>query len=418
MPSACYDGAGDVGGTSSRLVDSVVGARPNATKLARPDDRRGTVSSTEIIGRVNRAPGTPTDERTARAGAKPRPLLSVVVPAYNEAAIVEKNLARLCQYMESLEDECRWEIVFVNDGSIDGTGELAEAFARTRSNIQVLHHVVNFGLGQAIKFAFNHCHGDYIVTLDLDLSYSPEHIRELLAKIRATRAKIVVTSPYMKGGRISSVPWLRRTFSVLANRFLSLAARGNLSTLTSMVRIYDARFVRALNLKAMGMEVNPEAIYKAMLLRARIEEIPAHLDWTLQNAEGAKRKSSMRLLRHSMATLLSGFLFRPFMFFIVPGAVLLLLSLYLGAWIVAHVVRHYHLLTQYDWPPVRASWAVAAAYNERTHAFVIGGMLLMLAIQLISLGILALQSKSYFEEIFHLGTTVYRYLQEDRRAGK
>jgi len=124
------------------------------------------------------------------------------------------------------------------------------------------------------------------------------------------------------------------------------------------------------------------------------------------------------LMRHTIATLLSGFLFRPFMFFIVPGAMMLLLSLYLGAWMVAHVVRHYHLLTQYDWPPARASWAVAAAYNERTHAFVIGGMLLMLAIQLISLGILALQSKSYFEEIFHLGTTVYRYLQEDRRAGK
>src|SRR5436309_13272520 len=163
------------------------------------------MNTTESIP-VAQTPSRPLSvERAAAPLALSRPLLSVVVPAYNEAAIVEKNLARLCQYMESLEDECRWEIVFVNDGSIDGTGELAEAVARTRSNIQVLHHVVNFGLGQAIKFAFNHCHGDYIVTLGLDLSYSPEHIRELLAKIRATRAKIVVTSPYMKGGRISSV---------------------------------------------------------------------------------------------------------------------------------------------------------------------------------------------------------------------
>jgi glycosyltransferase involved in cell wall biosynthesis len=350
------------------------------------------------------------------AGRAPRPLLSVVVPAYNEAAIVEKNLARLCEYMQTLEDECRWEIVFVNDGSTDGTGELAEAFALTRDNIRVLHHPTNFGLGQAFKFAFSHCRGDYIATLDLDLSYSPEHIRELLVRIRTTRAKIVLTSPYMKGGRISSVPWMRRTFSIAANRFLSLAARGNLSTLTSMVRIYDGKFLRGLNLKAMGMEVNPEAIYKAMLLRARIEEIPAHLDWSLQNAEGARRRSSMRLLRHTVATLFSGFLFRPFMFFVIPGAVLLLMALYLGAWMVVHVVRHYQALTQYDFPPARASWAVAAAYDERTHAFVIGGMLLMLAIQLISLGILALQSKNYFEEIFHLGTTMYRSLQQDERG--
>jgi glycosyltransferase involved in cell wall biosynthesis len=354
----------------------------------------------------------------AVAAAAVRPLVSVVVPAYNEAAIVEKNLRTLCEYMVSLEAECRWEIVFIDDGSTDGTGDLAEGFAEGKSNIRVLHHPVNFGLGQAIKSAFNACRGDYIVTVDLDLSYSPEHIRELLAKIQATKAKIVVTSPYMKGGRISAVPWHRRAFSVYANRFLSLTARGNLSTLTSMVRIYDARFARSLNLKAMGMDVNPEAIYKAMLLRARIEEIPAHLDWTLQNAEGIKRKSSMRLMRHTVATLFSGFLFRPLMFFVVPGAVLLLMSLYLGAWIIAHVVRHYQLLTQYDWAPARASWAVAAAYNERTHTFVIGGMLLMLAIQLISLGILALQSKSYFEEIFHLGTTMYRHLQDDRRTRK
>src|SRR5688572_19422857 len=159
------------------------------------------------------ANGRRSDAAVAPA-APARPLVSVVVPAYNEAAIVEKNLRRLCEYMVSLETECRWEIVFINDGSTDGTGDLAEAFAEGMSNIRVLHHPVNFGLGQAIKSAFNACRGDYIVTVDLDLSYSPEHIRELLAKIQATKAKIVVTSPYMKGGRISAVPWHRRAFSV------------------------------------------------------------------------------------------------------------------------------------------------------------------------------------------------------------
>src|SRR5882762_9392586 len=159
----------------------------------------------------------PADHDNGAPAARPKPLVSVVVPAYNEEAIVARNLASLYEYMESLEDECRWEIILVNDG----TGELAEAFARGRSNVRVLHHAVNFGLGQAIRFGFNHCRGDYIVTLDLDLSYSPEHIRELLAKIQETKAKIVVTSPYMEGGRISNVPWLRRTSSVLANRFLS-----------------------------------------------------------------------------------------------------------------------------------------------------------------------------------------------------
>ncbi|TMK52961.1 MAG: glycosyltransferase family 2 protein [Actinobacteria bacterium] len=348
--------------------------------------------------------------------APSRPMVSVVVPAYNEAAIIEANLAALCGHMESLEDEYRWEIVVVDDGSTDQTGPLAEAFSRGRTNVRVLRHVVNFGLGQALRFAFNNCRGEYILTMDVDLSYSPDHIRGLLTKIRATRAKVVVASPYMKGGHISNVPWLRRMLSVWANRFLSATAKGGLSTLTSMVRVYDARFVRGLNLRSMGMEISPEVIYKAMLLRARIEEIPADLDWRLQNAAGPSRKSSMKVLRHTMSTLLSGFLFKPFMFFIIPGFVLLMFSLYVNVWMLVHFFEAYQRFPQFTWFFTRASAAVATAYQEAPHTFLVGLMSLTVAIQLISLGILALQSKRYFEEIFHLGTTIYRSTRDDGGA--
>ena len=202
-----------------------------------------------------------------------KPFVSLVVSAYNEAAVVERNLVKLCQYMKSLEDEYQWELIFVNDGSTGETGELAEAFATTRPNMHVFRHMTNFGVGQAFKLAFEHCRGDYIVTLDMDLSYSPDHIRKLLTKIRESGAKIVVASPYMKGGAVSNVPWLRRILSVCANRFLARTAKGNLSTLTSMVRAYDGKFVKSLNLRSLGMEVNPEVIYKAKLLHARIEEV-------------------------------------------------------------------------------------------------------------------------------------------------
>lgn len=353
------------------------------------------------------------EESDGADGEKYRPLVSMVVCAYNEAPIVEKNLARLCEYLESLADEYRWEIIFINDGSTDATGELAEAFAKSRDNIYVMHHMINFGLGQALKFAFNHCRGDYVVTLDLDLSYSPDHIQKLLNKIRETKAKIVVTSPYMEGGKISNVPWLRRTLSIWANRFLSIASKGNLSTLTSMVRAYDGKFLKTLNLNSMGMEINPEIIYKAMLLRARIEEIPAHLDWRLQKTEGIKRRSSMKTMRHIISVLLSGFLFRPVMFFILPGLSILLISIYTNIWLFIHFFDHYLKLSQYTWFTSRASAAVANAFHQAPHTFIVGGMTLMLAIQLIGLGILALQSKSYFEEIFNLGTTIYRFTRED-----
>jgi glycosyltransferase involved in cell wall biosynthesis len=368
----------------------------------------------EPIIHVKEASTYPFGENGEIARQVRKPLVSLIVPAFNEAPIVEKNLAILCQYMETLADEYRWEIIFVNDGSADETGKLADAIARQRPDVRVLHHATNFGPGQAFRFAFKHCRGDYIITLDLDLSYSPDHIPKLLNRIKEVKAKVVVASPYMAGGQLSNVPWLRRTLSIWANRFLSVAAKGNLSTLTSMVRAYDRKFIQTLDLKSTGMEINPEIIHKSMLLGAKIEEIPAHLDWGTQKKERAQQRSriNVKLLRHVLAVLLSGFLFRPVMLFIIPGVGFLLLSVFANAWALIHSLEHYQVLSQYSGFGVRASAAVAAAFNQAPHTFIIGGVTLMLAIQLMSLGILALQAKSYFEEIFHLGSSIYKATQE------
>lgn len=342
-----------------------------------------------------------------------RPLVSLVVPAYNEEAVLERNLDQLRNYMRGLEDRFRWEIVVVNDGSRDRTPDIIDAYARAHENVRAFHHITNFGLGQAFKFAFRQCRGDYVLTLDADLSYSPDHISALLDKITATRAKIVIASPYMEGGRISSVPWMRRTLSVWANRFLSLAADGDLSTLTSMVRAYDGRFLRSLNLRSRGMEVIPEIIYKARLLGARIEEVPAHLDWGALR-EVPQRRSSMKLYRHTLRIILTGFLFRPVFFFILPGLLVLLFSCYANAWMFAHFAQQFVAMTGHPGFFARASAAVSAAYAASPHTFLLGITSLVLSIQLLGLGILALQAKSYFEEMFHLASTIYRSNNESR----
>jgi glycosyltransferase involved in cell wall biosynthesis len=343
-----------------------------------------------------RATATRTRDETSRA----KPLVSIVVPAYNESELIERNLGTLCEYLKTLESEYRWELLVVNDGSADNTGELADAFAESHENVRVLHHPSNFGLGQALRFGFRNCRGDYIVTLDLDLSYSPSHIAELLGVMRRTHAKVVAASPYMEGGRITNVPWFRRALSVWANRFLSFAARGSLSTLTGMVRAYDARFLRSVTLRSVGNDINPEIIHKAMLLRRKIEESPAHLDWSLQRSSAVGRRSSMKIVAQTMSVLLSGFLFRPVIFFIVPGMALLLFSLYVGVWSLIHVVNQWPNFPELTWFLDRASASLAASFSQFPHTFIIGGISLLIAFQLLSLGILSLQSKSYFEELF------------------
>lgn len=343
-----------------------------------------------------------------------KPFVSIVVPAYNEASLIETNLKTLCQYMESLESDYIWELIIVNDGSTDETGEIAEVFASSRKNVRVLHHITNFRLGQALRYGFYNCKGDYVVTMDMDLSYSVEHIGKLLNAIRETKAKVVIASPYMRGGRISNVPWLRRFLSVWANRFLSYTAKGGFSTLTGMVRAYDRRFLRMLNLKAMDMSINAEIIYKAMLLRARIVEIPAHLDWGFQESLGKKRKSSMKIAGSIMSYLLSGFIFRPFIFFVLPGFILMLMSVYPLFAVFMHTLRNMNNIPlSFGGWDVRLSKAVSLAFQQSPQAFLVGGIILMLSIQLVSLGVLALQNKNYFEELFHLGTAIYRSNQED-----
>lgn len=347
-----------------------------------------------------------------------KPFVSIVASAYNEAAILENNLKVLCRYMASLEDRYDWEMIVVNDGSTDATGEILDRFAAGRDNVTVLHHITNFGLGQALQFAFGRCRGDYVVTVDIDLSYSPDHIERLLDKIIETRAKIVIASPYTSGGSVSNVPLLRKFLSISANRFLALVSRGSftgnflptsLYTLTSMVRAYDGRFLSRLNLMVTGMGISPEIIHKAMILRARIVEIPAHLDWGNEKKEGGKqRRSSMRIIKNIVSSFITGFMFRPFVFFVLPGLLLLTFCLYSFFFVFRHVFDCYNRITPSLGPiDYRLGSAVSDAFERAPHAFIIGGITLIVSIQLIQMGILSLQNKRYFEELFHLGTSIY-----------
>ncbi len=348
-----------------------------------------------------------------------RPCVSVVVPAFNEAEILVANLTRLCDYLDRLEDMYRCEVIVVNDGSTDGTGELADAFAGSRENVRVLHHHTNFRLGQALRYAFSNCHGDYVVTVDCDLSYGPEHIARLITELRSTNAKIVVASPYAKNGQTTKIPFLRKLLSRSANRFLAATAKGRLSTLTGMVRAYDRRFLSTLNLRSMGTDINTEILYKADLLGAKVVEIPAHLDWTFSQSAG-KRRGSLNGLAHSTnGYLISGFMFRPVLFFIGPGLVVLAAALYTLGW-VSYRVLTYYLQQTSGGLDAKITNAINLAYAAAPYGFVVGGVALMIAFQLISLGTLAMQSERYFKELFHFDTTLYRQLKHrdhnDRRS--
>ena len=332
-------------------------------------------------------------------------LVTLVTPAYNEADILEENLTVICDYMQALEYKYDWEILIVNDGSKDGTRELADNFAKDRDNVLVHHHEVNKNLGGALQTGFRLAKGDIIIVLDMDLSYEPSHIGRLLAKMEETKADIVIASPYMKGGKNTKVPFIRLVLSKVMNFFMRKVSNKGIHTFTSMVRAYKGDFLRNLNLKSNTYSINPEIIHKAFILRAKVEEIPAHLDWSAQVAEGVQRTSSIRILRGILAGLMSGFIFRPYAFFMGLGLLLMLVSLWVIGWIFFHTFSILpDVVVEAGMFNDRFSEAVRIVFQQRPHAFFVGGITLLVSLQFLGIGFLSLQSKRYFDELFHINS--------------
>jgi glycosyltransferase involved in cell wall biosynthesis len=351
-------------------------------------------------------------DEVMNVGQRDRPLVSIVLPAYEEEAILRDHVLALLEYLKTLNDRFRFELIIVNDGSGDRTGAVAAQLAREFDGIRVFDHPRNFGLGQALKTGFAQSRGRYVVVLDIDLSYGPEHVGLLLDRITKTGARMVLASPYMRGGRVVDVPWLRITFSRVANWFLARASGQRISTMTCMVRAIDGRFLRSLHLRNTGMDVMPEMIHKAKLLRATIEEVPAELNWERQNKVGARRRSSLRIVQQIAGTTVSAFVLRPFTFLLVPGLLLLAFAAYVNTWMVIHFVQAYVELGVTGETAQDMSAAVALAYARFPHTFIVGLLALMLATQLIGMAMLSLQNKRYFDELFHLGSTLLRERRE------
>ena len=107
--------------------------------------------------------------------------VSVVIPVYNEEANLPELFERLCKSMDSIGKS--WEVIFVNDGSRDKSGEILREFAKKRDNVKVIDFNGNFGQHTAIIAGFERVSGQTIVTLDADLQNPPEEIKKLLEKV-------------------------------------------------------------------------------------------------------------------------------------------------------------------------------------------------------------------------------------------
>ncbi|HKU80861.1 MAG TPA: glycosyltransferase family 2 protein [Candidatus Tumulicola sp.] len=273
------------------------------------------------------APGVPA------ASEKTRTTVSVVVPMFNEAPLLEKNLTALDAVLQRC-DRYAFDYVLIDDGSSDGTHRIASAFARGRGDVRIVRHDRNRGLGAALRTARAHVTGDYVLTIDADLSYAPESFPGLVDAAIAGEADIALASAYCKGGKVRNVPLMRAVLSREANRFLSMALNGKIATATCVVRAYRRETFTGLRSCATGMDVNAVLLMEAVRNGARVVELPAVLDWG--EARPAPRGSVRSICELTWRTMRCGFGHRPALLLAIPGLIPGLLPLVVAVLYLLH----------------------------------------------------------------------------------
>jgi glycosyltransferase involved in cell wall biosynthesis len=116
-------------------------------------------------------------------------LLSVIVPCFNEEEVIEETYKRLTNVLK--ENHINYEILFINDGSIDKTLEILTNIAKNDPKIKIISFSRNFGHQSAVSAGIHHCNGDYAVIIDADLQDPPEVIPELLSLAKKEQANVV-----------------------------------------------------------------------------------------------------------------------------------------------------------------------------------------------------------------------------------
>jgi glycosyltransferase involved in cell wall biosynthesis len=202
--------------------------------------------------------------------------LSIVIPMYNEAENVEATLGKVEEALASFDGA--YEIIAVNDGSIDRTLEILERVQAQDEKIRVVSYSKNIGRGMALRKGFEKSSGEIVVSIDADLSYDPHYILDLVNTLRSGQdIDLVLASPYMPGGGVQGVPTFRLWISKLGNKILRFSLPNRIYTSTGIFRAYKRRVLDSLELESDGKEIHLEILSKALALGYRVKEVPAIL---------------------------------------------------------------------------------------------------------------------------------------------
>ncbi len=167
--------------------------------------------------------------------------------------------------------------MIVDDGSVDETAARAAELLMTRKDLRIVTLSPNRGMGGAIRAGINAARGEWIATLDADLTFPPASLKDMLAAGIANKADLVSGSPYLRKGDMAGVSWARVLPSLMINSLYRGLFGMRLTAYTPVLRLYRASFIKKLDIAANGFEINAEIAARALLDRRVVAEVPAPL---------------------------------------------------------------------------------------------------------------------------------------------
>jgi glycosyltransferase involved in cell wall biosynthesis len=245
-------------------------------------------------------------------------MLIAIIPAFNEERFIGSVVLRAKKYVDT--------VMVVDDGSTDMTAEIAQI-----AGAVVVPMDCNRGKGAALNYGFQKARelgAHAVVLLDADGQHRPEDIPAVMAPIQEERADIVVGSRYLD--RSSRVPWARILGHRFFNSFTNWLTGTHVTDSQSGFRAFSNKALQQISFESNDFTVESEMQFLAQKKDLKIIDVPIVIRYSDQ--------SKRPVIVHGVSVL-NGILrmvgqHRPLLFFGVPGAVVLLIGLLWGAWVV------------------------------------------------------------------------------------
>ncbi|MCS6952469.1 MAG: glycosyltransferase [Bryobacterales bacterium] len=198
--------------------------------------------------------------------------LSILVPVYNERAVVERSLRQVLE--APLPEQMDRELIVVDDCSTDGTSAILERLASSEPRIRLLRHDVNRGKGAAIRTAVAHATGDFCIVQDADLEYDPFEYPRLLRPLLDGRADAVFGSRYLAGEQTRVLAFrhsmINKFLTLISNIFSNL----NLTDMETCYKAFRTDILKSIPIRSNRFGFEPEIVLKCAKRNLRIYEVP------------------------------------------------------------------------------------------------------------------------------------------------